>query len=309
MTDYAALREALAGVHNYLPTPFFPDYRLDTVGMRENVAYHVRGGCENMTITVAGGYGEGFTLDLEEHKAAVAAAVEGAQGKVHIMAGVVGGYGIQRRMARNAEEAGADSVIIFFPRSGTPTAETSYSYFRDLAESVDIGVVVFPYGEHYFWPEVLERLAVVPNVVGFFPPTGGPEFGKAVSSLVPGRYIWIAENEDQAIRAFPHGSLAYSTAAAAIVPDASREFWRYGASGDVELMMDVYEQRIEPIIGIRSLKPGYGISGIKVALEALGRAGGPTRPPDTQVAEPDRPAIADILARHPEVKNLVRQNG
>ena len=73
--------------------------------------------------------------------------------------------------------------------------------------------------------------------------------------------------------------------------------------------MDVYEQRIEPIIGIRSLKPGYGISGIKVALEALGRAGGPTRPPDTQVAEPDRPAIADILARHPEVKNLVRQNG
>ena len=58
----------------------------------------------------------------------------------------------------------------------------------------------------------------------------GPEVGEAVSSLVPGRYIWIAENEDQAIRAFPHGSLAYSTAAAAIVPNASRQFWRNGVS-------------------------------------------------------------------------------
>ena len=309
MTDYAALREALAGVHNYLPTPFFSNYRLDADGMRENVAYHVRAGSENMTITVAGGYGEGFTLDLEEHEAAVAAAVEGAQGKIHIMAGVVGGYGIARRMARNAEAAGADSLIIFFPRTSTPTTETSYSYFRDLAESVNIGVVAFPFGKHDFWPGVLERLAVVPNVVGFFPPTGGPEFGKTVSSLVPGRYIWIAENEDQAIGAFPHGSLAYSTAAAAIVPDASREFWRYGVSGDVERMMEVYDKLIKPIIGIRGLKPGYGISGIKAALELLGRAGGPTRPPDTQVAEPDRPAIAEILSRHPEVRHLVRQNG
>ena len=80
-------------------------------------------------------------------------------------------------------------------------------------------------------------------------------------------------------------------------------------SGDVELMMEVYEERIKPIIGIRSLKAGYGISGIKAALEALGRAGGPSRPPDTQVEDSDRPAIADILSRHPEVRHLVRQNG
>ena len=308
MTDYAALRDSLAGVHNYLPTPFLADYRLDADGMRENVAFHVRAGPENMTITVAGAYGEGFSLDLGEHEAAVTAAVDGAQGKVHIMAGVVGGYGIERRMARNAEAAGADSLIVFFPRTSTPTAETSYSYFRDIAESINIGVVAFPFGQQDFWPRVLERLAVVPNMVGFFPPTSGPEVGEAVSSLVPGRYIWIAENEDQAIRAFPHGSLAYSTAAAAIVPNASRQFWRNGVSGDVESMMEVYDGSIRPILGIRSLKPGYGVSGIKVALEVLGRAGGPTRPPDTQVEEPDRLAIADILARNAEVSHIVRQN-
>ena len=126
---------------------------------------------------------------------------------------------------------------------------------------------------------------------------------------MPGRYIWIAENEDAAIRAFPHGSLAYSTAAAAIVPNASREFWRYGVSADMERMMKVFEERIKPIIAIRGLKPGYGVSGIKVGLEVLGRAGGPTRPPDTQVAEPDRQTIADILAENAEVRHLVRQNG
>ena len=43
------------------------------------------------------------------------------------------------------------------------------------------------------------------------------------------------------------------------------------------------KSELDPILKIRGYKPGYGISGIKVAMEALGRAGGPVRPPGTQV--------------------------
>ena len=306
MTDFALLKETLAGVHNYLPTPFLPDYRLDADGMRDNVAFHANAGNEDLTITVGGAYGEGFALDLEEHKASVAAAVDGAQGRIHVMAGVVGGYGIQHRMARNAEEAGAGSLIVFFPRTSTPTAESAYSYFRDLAESVSVGVVVFPFGAHEFWPVVFERLAVVPNIIGFLPPN--LSVGKTVGTLVPGRYLWIAENEPFAMESFPHGCRAYTTAVAAIVPEASRQFWRYGVDGDEDQMMDVFERRIKPVLRIRTLRPGYGISGIKVALELLGRSGGPARPPETLVEDHDRRAIADILLAHPDVGHLLRRN-
>ena len=72
-------------------------------------------------------------------------------------------------------------------------------------------------------------------------------------------------------------------------------------------MTEVYESLIVPIIGIRGYKPGYGIGGIKAALEILGRAGGPTRPPDTHMGASDRAGIAEILLRHLEVRHLVRQ--
>ncbi len=303
------LLKALDGVHNYLPTPFHADYRINPEGLRDNVAFYADNHPSDMTITVAGGYGEGWTLDLEEHQKMVAAAVEGAQGKIPIMAGVIGGFKMSLRMAVNAEKAGAGSIIIFFPPS-SPKEESAYHYFREIVTAVSIGVTIFPRGEAEYWPRVMTRLAELPNVIGFVPP-GGPDtvaFGKSQSSRVPDRLIWIAENEPEAERAYPWGSRAYTTAASALVPDACRDFWKAGMAGDEAKTKEVNQSRIQPIIRIRSYKSGYGISGIKVAMEALGLAGGPVRPPGFQVAPEDRAGIIDILRRHPEVRDRVRKD-
>jgi 5-dehydro-4-deoxyglucarate dehydratase len=277
--------------------------------MKDNVSYHVGTNHRDMTITVGGGYGEGFTLDPGEHKDLVEAAVEGASGEIHVMAGVVGGYGVQKLMARNAENAGAGSIIIFFPRQQTPTADIAYSYLRGLAESVNVGVIVFPFGTHGFWTEVLEKLAGVTNIVGFLAPNVSPEytleFGKTVNKVVPGRYLWIAENENHAMPSFVHGCAAYTAAAPAIVPDSSWKFWSQGVAGDIESMGRVFEEMVSPINKIRSFKPGYGISGIKVALEILGRHGGPPRPPEFMVEKYDREIIRDILLAHAETRHMV----
>lgn len=303
------LLKALDGVHNYLPTPFHADYRINPEGLRDNVAFYVRRKPKNMAITVAGGYGEGWTLDLEEHKEMVAAAVEGAQGEIPIMAGVIGGYQTSVRMAVNAQAAGAGSIIIFFPPA-SPKEEDAYRYFRDITTAVSMGVIIFPRGKAEYWPRVMTRLAEIPNVIGFVPPGGSDTvaFGNSQSSRLPNRLIWIAENEPDAGRSYPWGCRAYTTAAAALVPDACHDFWAAGVGGDETAMKEVDRSRIQPIIRIRGYKPGYGISGIKVAMEALGLAGGPVRPPLVQVAREDRAGIVDILRRHPEVRDLVRND-
>ena len=309
MRDMAETRRSLRGVHNFLPTPFLPDCRPDLDGMRDNVAYHARTGPEDMTVTVCGGFGEGLALDAEEHRDVVAAAVDGGAGRVPIAVVALGGYGMQRKMARNAQETGADSVRVRFPTFGDTSAEGAYTYLRGLAESVDIAVVVFVVGDCDFWPGVLERLAAVPNVVGFSPPGDAAlsdRVGRAVQERVPGRFVWINENEQAAMKSFPQGCVGYTTAVASIVPGASRAFWQAGVAGDTERMAEVYEQLIEPIISLRGLGPGCEIGGIKAALELLGRAGGPTRPPVTQVSGPDRERIAQILRGHPEARHLVQ---
>lgn len=306
------LRAAMEGVHNYLPTPFLAtaNFEVNAVGLRENVAYHARTGPENMTIVVGGGYGEGWTLDLDEHRAVIAAAVNGGQGKMPVMAGVIGGYKIALGMARNAETVGADALIVFPPPGGFPGPEECHAFFHDLARSVHIGVVVFMRFE--FWPEILRRLAEIPNVIGFFPPNNSTpgffeDIGRSVADLVPRRLLWIAENEKAAVRCFPLGARAYSTSAAAVVPRASQNFWMLGVSGQIDQASEILRTQINPIRNIGNYRSGYGISGIKAAMEILGRAGGPVRPPGTQVAPEDRPAIAEILRQHPEARSLVAE--
>ena len=295
------LRGALRGVHNFLTTPFRTDLSIDADGLRRNVAHHASKLPADMTIVVGGGLGELFTMDADEQRAMAAAAVAGSAGRLSVVVGAGGGYRSALRMADNAEKAGADAILLFSPPYGSESGDGAFHYFRDVAASVRIGVIAYPRGKEEYWPAVLKRLAEIPNLVGFKDPTGGTSIGQALGSLIEERLLWIAEGEAHALEALPVGSRAYTTAVAAFVPNACHEFWKHGVAGERAKMQTVMKMRIDPVVRVRSLRPNYGISGIKVALEALGRAGGPVRPPGTNVAQEDRTAIAEIARKYSEV--------
>jgi len=291
------LVQVLSGVHNFLTTPFFSDFRLDAEGLRRNVAFHARSTPENMTIVVSGGLGEIFSLSVDEHKRLVEAAVAGAEGKIPVVAGVGGGYRNALLMARNAEQAGATAIFIYANPLACDQAAGALQYVSEVAKSVRIGAMAYPCAKGDFWPDVLRTLIQLPNVMGFKDPSGELNVG---APLVSDEFLWVAEGEGHAEKTLPAGGQAYTTAVATFVPRASLEFWRQGTVGDVKTMRTIREQRIDPIVKLRNVQSGYGISGIKVALEALGRAGGPVRPPGTQVAEQDRIKIATIAREHAE---------
>ena len=71
-------------------------------------------------------------------------------------------------------------------------------------------------------------------MIGFFPSLGRdedyyPRTGDRFWRLWPNHLLFVAENEPAASDSFSRGSRAYSTAAAALVPEASRRFWKYGS--------------------------------------------------------------------------------
>jgi 5-dehydro-4-deoxyglucarate dehydratase len=193
-----------------------------------------------------------------------------------------------------------DAVLAFAYPFACADAEGAYQYLQAIANSVRIGVLAYPCAKGDFWPAVLQRLAQLPNVIGFKDPSDGVQIGKTLGALIPDDFLWIAEGEGHAEKALPAGARAYTSAVATFVPNACHEFWKYGVAGKVDRMKEVHKARIEPIVKLRGIKPGYGVSGIKVALEALGRAGGPVRPPGTQVEAADRAAIANLARKHAE---------
>ena len=310
LPDMDRLREQIQGVHCFMVTPFRRDGCLDADGLRRNIARHADAGVQDMTIVVGGGMGEIFSLDLEEHKAMAVAAVRGAQGKLPVVVGACGGYKMAKIMARNAEEAGADAILLFAPPywNWIPGYdEGTIRYFTEVARSINIGVLLatvsghnFPTGKEQYWPKVLRHLAKLPNVVGFEDSSGGIAMGKELGSLVSDRLVWIARGEGHAVKALPAGARGNTSAVATFVPEACREFCKWGRQGNVDRMKEVLERRIRPMSRVRAVKPGYHVSGIKVALEVLGRAGGTVRPPGRPVADEDRPEIAAITRQYAE---------
>jgi len=165
---------------------------------------------------------------------------------------------------------------------------------------VNIGVILYPRGKEEHWPDTIRRLAEIPNVVGFKDASGEIETGRSLGSLVPDDFLWIAEGENHAVKSLPAGARAYTSAVAVFAPKACRQFWKAGVAQELDQMNAVLQDRIEPVVALRQVQSGYGISAIKVALEALGRAGGPVRPPSTVVRPEDRERIAAIVRKHAE---------
>ena len=298
--DKSQLLDKFQGVYNFLTTPFLSNYELDGDGVRKNVAYHAKARTKRMVIMVGGGLGELYHMDSDTQGALAEAAVAGSQGRLPVVVGAGGGFGQALKMARNAERAGADAVMIFPGRYPIENADGHYEYFRRVAESVDIPALAYPQRKFEFWADVLARLAELPNMIGFKDGTGGITTGQDLSTLIPKRLLWVAEGEGHAMQAYPFGCRAYTTAVATFVPEASRVFWEAGVAGKMEEMKRIYDERIEPVMKVRSLREGYGASGIKVALEELGRAGGPVLPPGTQVLPEDRAKLGEIVRKYAE---------
>ncbi len=299
-SDMQKLMKRLRGVHNFLTTPFLSNYALESEGVHKNVAFHAKAGTPDMTIVVGGGLGELFTLNAKEQRAMAEAAVAGAQGKMPVVVGAGGGYRLALDMSRNAQQAGADAILLFSPPYGSRDAEGACQYFKAVAESVNIGIILYPRGKEPHWPDTIRRLSEIPNVLGFKDASGDIKVGQALGSLIPDDFLWIGESEAHSAKAMPAGARAYTTSVAVFVPNACREFWQHATAGRIDKMNHVLETKLDPILALRSVRPGYGISAIKVGLEALGRAGGPVRPPGTQVAAEDREKIAKIARQHSE---------
>ena len=299
------LRQALRGVHSYLPTPFHADLEIDPEGMRQNAAFYANAGVQSLSLVVAAGLGELFSLGFEEHREVVRAAAAGAGSRIPVVAGVRGGYRFALRMARNAEEAGADAILVFPPPGGPQTLEGQRRYFTEIARSVGIGVLIYPRTQRDDWSRLLDELADLPNVLGFKDGSRGIELGQSLSPQTRKRLVWTARGEEHALLALPAGATAYATSFASLAPRACHEFFRRGIRGDTREMEKIFRERIAPLADIRwqlplpDRSPGFGVAAIKAALESLGRAGGSVRPPKLQVGGTAR--IAEIAAQYSEL--------
>jgi len=122
-------------------TPF-RNGKVDEAKVRELVEFHTSHGTDGLI--PCGTTGESPALSHDEHRRVVELVVEGAQGRIPVIAGTGSNSTAEAiDLTRHAERAGAAGALVVNPYYNKPTQEGLYRHFRAVAESVAIPILVY----------------------------------------------------------------------------------------------------------------------------------------------------------------------
>ena len=150
-----------------LVTPFTEEDEVDYGVLRWLVDFHV----ENLSdgILLLGSTSEATLLSAEERKMIIDEALDAARGRIPALCGVSASTTKATiENARYAREAGADGGLIVQPGYIRPSQDALYSYFKDVAEAVDLPLVIYNNPSRTgvnVEAETIARLAKLDNIV------------------------------------------------------------------------------------------------------------------------------------------------
>ena len=166
-TALTAHHETYRGIHPIVPTAFHADGSFDADSQRRLVDYLVDVGVHG--VAILGFLGEAHKLTEAERRAVIETVLDQAQGRLKVMVGVrsLGTAGAVAQ-AREARKLGADAV--FAAPLTVQNDEALYAYYRELAESAGIPVLIHDFPANFgtiLAPSLITRLAnEVPGIVG-----------------------------------------------------------------------------------------------------------------------------------------------
>ncbi|MFH2110786.1 MAG: 4-hydroxy-tetrahydrodipicolinate synthase [Candidatus Bathyarchaeota archaeon] len=150
-----------------LVTPFDAADEVNYDVLRQLVSFHAENNSGG--VLLMGSTGEAILLTRDERQKIIDTVIDEASGKLPVMVGVAA---VSTREtlenARYAKEAGADCGLIVQPPYIKPTQAALYQYFKDVADAVDLPLVIYNNPERCgvnVEPETVARLAQHPNIV------------------------------------------------------------------------------------------------------------------------------------------------
>ncbi len=297
MTDFGP--DAIGGIVPPMTTPFSAAGEIDETAFRAEARFLLDAGVHGLA--VAGSTGEGHALSTDEVCRLTAIAVEEAEGRVPIVAGIIVDSTQQAiDRGRAAAEAGAAALQVtpvhYLFR---PDDAHMKEHFREMAEAVASPIIIYnvvPWT--YLSPELLvEIMTDIPGVVGVKQSAGDLKlFADLMATAPEGSRIMSAVDALM----YPSFTLGAHGAVAAILtaaPKASVILWDAVADGDHASALDLH-LRLLPLWN--AMIDDNLPAAVKAALDFQGVAGGLPRRPMPVASNSQRSAIAAALKELPQ---------
>lgn len=247
----------------------------------------------------AGGTGEFFSLTLDEVEQVVSAAVEETNGRVPVLSGCGYGTAIAVDLARRAERAGADGLLLLPPYLVNAKQEGLLRHVEAVCQATSLGVIVYNRDNAIVDEDTLVRLCDRnPNLVGFKDGVGDIELMTRIVAKVGDRLTYIGGLPTAETFAGPYlemGVTTYSSAIFNFMPEWALKFYDAVRAGDGATVLAEMRKFVLPYIGIRNRGTGYAVAIVKAGMDAVGRSAGPVRLPLVGLNDAERGELADLI--------------
>ncbi|WP_192358897.1 5-dehydro-4-deoxyglucarate dehydratase [Mesorhizobium mediterraneum] len=287
-----------SGLLSFPVTHFNEDFSLNLQSYRAHVAW--LSGFGAAALFAAGGTGEFFSLSPEE-VADVTRAAKDASGDVPIIAGCGYGTALATEIARRAEAAGADGLLLLPHYLMEASQEGIFRHVKAVCESTGLGVIIYNRANSVANADTVARLAdACPNLIGFKDGTGKIDLVRHVTAKLGDRLCYIGGMPTHELFAEGFngaGVTTYSSAVFNFVPELAQRFYRAMRTGDRAAMEEILHSFFFPFAALRDREQGYPVSIIKAGVELIGRTPGPLRPPLTDLKPQEKDMLRGLIER------------
>lgn len=201
------------------------------------------------------------------------------------------------RLSKAVEAAGADALSVITPYFLKPTDENLYNHYKEIAESVNIPIMLYNIPKATgcpLNPELVERLADIPNIKGIKDSSGDVDNLKAYAEIAKRKDINLLVGSDSKISiAYDLGATGAVAGTSNVIVDTLVGLDKALRSGETELA-EKLQKDIDVLRGV--LKLGTVPSVMKRATELAGIAEiGPARKPVQELSAEDDEKIKEML--------------
>jgi 4-hydroxy-tetrahydrodipicolinate synthase len=283
-----------AGVFPYLVSPVDSEGKVMEGVLKSLVDHLIRSGVHGLT--PLGSTGEFAYLTWDQRKKVVEVVLEGAAGRVPVVAGVA--HTSNREAARQAKEMerlGADGILAIMDSYFPIPPDGVISYFRSVAEAVSCPVVLYTnpsFSATNLTLEAIETLAQVPNI----------RYLKDASANT-GNLLTIMNQLGDRIRIFSAsahiplfvmmmGGVGWMAGPSCVIPKQSVELYELARSRRWEEALALQKR----LWSINRIFQKYALAAcIKAGLELQGFPVGAPIPPQPPLSGPARKEVEAVL--------------
>jgi 5-dehydro-4-deoxyglucarate dehydratase len=302
--DPNAIKKAVGdGLLSFPVTHFDSENKFNEAAYRDHVNWLA--GFDASALFAAGGTGEFFSLNPAEIPAVIRAA-KAAAGKTPIISGTGYGTSLAIDIARAAEKAGADGLLLLPPYLMFAEQAGLVAHVKAVCQAVGIGVIVYNRDNAILSADSIAQLCdACPNLIGFKDGVGDVDRVIEITTKIGDRLVYVGgmpTHEVYAQAYFAAGVTTYSSAVFNFVPALSQRFYKALRAGDQKTVDQILKDFFFPFVALRNRKKGYAVSIIKAGLKVIGRDPGTVRAPLTNLTDEELSVLRSIVEANDQTR-------